>query len=172
MFQQAIGCEKTCASDHIVTAKVLEDFGEFYATNGKPYKAEQLWEQALKGYEKVVGPERVATFGPALETMFMGNLFACCKDPERARAMYIRSLAGHQKAFGDDHPRCQDIRQELRSLRASPAKRSTSAANVNITTTATSDSTAAAPKGTGSINVKDTPESKRRRLFERLPIRE
>ena len=91
-----------------------------YADQGKLGEAEKMYQRALQGYEKALGPEIAASYVPALNTVYnLGLLFASQGDIDRARAMYSRALLGYQRVFGHDHPRCQSLRGCLANLETS-----------------------------------------------------
>ena len=74
----------------------IHGFGMLYAGLGKLVEAEKMYQRALEGYEKALGPENAALYIPALNTIYnLGLLFSSQDDVDRARAMYSRALTGY-----------------------------------------------------------------------------
>lgn len=62
--------------------------------------AEQMYQRALAGYEKAVGPDHAST----LETVHnIGVLYRVQCKLDQAERMYQRALSGFEKALGPDH---------------------------------------------------------------------
>jgi tetratricopeptide (TPR) repeat protein len=63
-------------------------------------KAEQMYDRALAGYEKALGPDHTST----LNTVHaLGILYRDQGKLDTAEQMYNRALAGYEKALGPDH---------------------------------------------------------------------
>ncbi|KAL2817330.1 hypothetical protein BJX63DRAFT_385723 [Aspergillus granulosus] len=74
--------------------------GNLYDNQGKLKEAEEMYQRALAGYEKALGPNHTST----LDTV--NNLGILYKDQgklEEAEEMYQRALAGYKRALGPDH---------------------------------------------------------------------
>jgi len=81
---------------------------------GKLGEAEKMYLRALEGYEKAVGPRDTLTFIPVLNTIWgLASLFDRQDKVAEAGAMHSKALSGYHKVFGNDHPRCQTLREKL-----------------------------------------------------------
>jgi len=90
--------ENTDLGDEFLEA--CETFGDFYSDHGRLGDAEMMYNRALTGYEKELGPEHTFTLNTVNS---LGNLY---KDQGRlkdAETMYNRALAGYEKALGPEH---------------------------------------------------------------------
>ncbi|KAF6793061.1 NB-ARC domain-containing protein [Colletotrichum musicola] len=78
--------------------------GQLYSNQGRLKEAEAMYERALQGKEKALGPDHTSTLSTVNN---LGNLY---KDQDRlkeAEAMYERALQGYEKAFqGKSRFRC------------------------------------------------------------------
>ncbi|KAM3066460.1 hypothetical protein ACMFMG_012045 [Clarireedia jacksonii] len=93
--------------------------GVLYDSQGKLVEAEQMYQRALQGYEKVVGTDNITTYIPALNTIWnYGSLFEHQADIAKARAMYSKALLGYEQVFGPEHPGSQSSRYKLYTLDA------------------------------------------------------
>ncbi|KAI9858058.1 MAG: hypothetical protein M1813_007870 [Trichoglossum hirsutum] len=75
-------------------------FGYFYDNQGRLAEAEAMYERALAGYEKALGPDHTSTLYAVNN---LGNLYSSQGRLTEAEAMYERALAGFEKALGPDH---------------------------------------------------------------------
>ncbi|KFA81334.1 hypothetical protein S40288_08305 [Stachybotrys chartarum IBT 40288] len=76
------------------------NFGFLYADQGQLKKAEEMYNRALKDYEKAWGSEHIST----LETVnSLGNLYAGQGRLKEAEDMYNRALEGKEKVRGPEH---------------------------------------------------------------------
>ncbi|KAJ5546496.1 hypothetical protein N7494_004081 [Penicillium frequentans] len=74
--------------------------GDLYSDQGKLKEAEEMYQRALAGYEKALGPDHPAT----LNTMnSLGILYKHQGDLKGAEEMYQRALAGKEKTLGPYH---------------------------------------------------------------------
>ena len=104
LMQHADRCLKMVVMDEIWIMKgdewILHRLGLLYADQGRLSDAEAMYERALRGYEKALGPEHTSTLSTVNN---LGNLY---KDQGRlsdAEAMYERALQGYEKALGPEH---------------------------------------------------------------------
>jgi tetratricopeptide (TPR) repeat protein len=67
---------------------------------GKLQEAEAMYQQALAGYQKVLGPDHTSTLA-AINNL--GTLYSRQGKLQEAEAMHQQALAGYQKALGPDH---------------------------------------------------------------------
>jgi tetratricopeptide (TPR) repeat protein len=81
-------------------AWACHNLGFLYASQGKLAEAEQMYQRALRGYEKARGPEHTST----LDTVNnLGNLYKNQGKLADAEQMYQRALRGYEKAWGPEH---------------------------------------------------------------------
>jgi tetratricopeptide (TPR) repeat protein len=82
------------------TVGAIHNLGDLYAAQGKLDKAEEMYEQALAGYEKTLGRDHTSTLNTVNN---LGSLYADQGRLNRAEEMYKRALTGCEKALGRDH---------------------------------------------------------------------
>ena len=100
-------------------AWVLQSFGILYYSQGKLIEAEEMYQRALRGYEKAWGPDHTST----LDTVNnLGLLYASQGKLIEAEKMYQRALPGKEKAWGPDHTSTLDTVNNLGNLYASEGK--------------------------------------------------
>ncbi|KAF2633107.1 hypothetical protein BU25DRAFT_487441 [Macroventuria anomochaeta] len=145
MYTQALeGRWKALGAEHTSTLDSVHCLAILYRDQGKLDKAENMYMQALQGYKKALGedhtsilgtvnnlgdlyreqvyekavvPERISTYVPALNTMWaLGSLSNCLGRVDEARAWYSKALCGYEKMFGESHPKCQPLRDNLLAL--------------------------------------------------------
>ncbi|TVY20228.1 Kinesin light chain 3 [Lachnellula arida] len=81
-------------------ADEYHDLGLFYTDQSKLVEAEQMYQRALQGKEKVWGPEHTST----LDTVNnLGILYADQGKLVEAEQMYQRALQGYENAIGPDN---------------------------------------------------------------------
>ncbi|CEJ57466.1 Putative Pfs, NB-ARC and TPR domain protein (JCVI) [Penicillium brasilianum] len=74
--------------------------GYLYQDQGKPREAEDMYQQALIGREKALGPYHIST----LDTVNnLGNVYRSQGKLKEAEEMYQRALVGYEKTLGPDH---------------------------------------------------------------------
>ncbi|KAJ1337372.1 protein O-GlcNAc transferase [Microdochium nivale] len=78
----------------------LHYLGILYANQGRLAEAEAMYQQALAGKEKAVGPDHTDTLRTVNN---LGNVYKYQGRLAEAEAMYQRALAGCEKALGPDH---------------------------------------------------------------------
>ncbi|KAL2782391.1 hypothetical protein BJX66DRAFT_345881, partial [Aspergillus keveii] len=77
-----------------------DGIGNLYFDQGKLKEAEKMYQRALAGYDKALGPDHTST----LDTVNnLGNLYSNQGRLKEAEEMYQRALAGYEKALGPDH---------------------------------------------------------------------
>ena len=90
------GTDKECRRE-VLDAIVW--LGLLYSDQGKLDEAEKMYQRALQGYEKALGPEHTSTLNT------VNNLGILYKDQgklDEAEKMYQRALQGYEKALGVD----------------------------------------------------------------------
>ncbi|KAI0402570.1 kinesin light chain [Xylaria palmicola] len=76
------------------------NLGNLYSNQGKLKEAEEMYQRALQGDEKALGPDHTST----LDTVNnLGNLYSDQGKLKEAEEMYKRALQGKEKALGPDH---------------------------------------------------------------------
>jgi tetratricopeptide (TPR) repeat protein len=79
---------------------VLHSLGDLYSDLRRLNEAEKMYQRALQGYEKTLGPDNTLT----LDTVNnLGLLYADLGRLKEAEKMYQRALQGCEKALGPDH---------------------------------------------------------------------
>ncbi|KAK2752266.1 NB-ARC and TPR domain protein [Colletotrichum kahawae] len=94
-------------------AWIFYNLGILYKDQGRLKQAEAMYELALRGYEKALGPDHTSTLAT------VNNLGSLYKDQGRlkeAEAMYERALQGCEKAQGPDHTSILDTVNNLGRL--------------------------------------------------------
>ena len=79
---------------------LFHTFGLFFADQGKLAEAEKMYQQALEGKEKTLGPEHTSTLNTFNN---LGNLYADQGKLAKAEKIYQRVLKGYEKALGPEH---------------------------------------------------------------------
>lgn len=95
------GFEKGLGPDHPSTLNPVNNLGNLYRDQGKLVEAEKMYQQALQGYEKALGPENILHYLPALNTAYnLGRLHSNQGEGDTAKFMYSRALIGYETVFG------------------------------------------------------------------------
>jgi tetratricopeptide (TPR) repeat protein len=74
--------------------------GRLYQDQGKLAQAEEMYQQALQGYKKSLGPEHTSTLNTVNN---LGNLYNDQGKLGQAEEMYQQALQGYEKALGLEH---------------------------------------------------------------------
>ncbi|KXX75712.1 Kinesin light chain [Madurella mycetomatis] len=78
----------------------IHDLGSLYVDQGRVQEAEAMYQQALQGKERALGPDHTST----LDTINnLGCLYRNQGRLQEAEAIYQRALQGTGKALGPDH---------------------------------------------------------------------
>ncbi|KAN0072988.1 HET domain containing protein [Elaphomyces granulatus] len=97
----------------------LHGLGLLYADQGKLDEAEKMYQRALQGYEKALGPDHTSTL---LTVNNLGLLYADQGKLDEAEKMYQRALQGYEKALGPDHTSTLHTVNNLGNLYADQGK--------------------------------------------------
>jgi tetratricopeptide (TPR) repeat protein len=118
MYQRALqGYEKAWGLEHTSTLDTVNNLGLLYAGLGRLDEAEKMYQRALQGYEKAIGPKSISTYIPALNNKWaIANLSIHQGHIEDARIRFAEVLLGYQKVYGNNHPRCRELRDFLAEL--------------------------------------------------------
>jgi tetratricopeptide (TPR) repeat protein len=76
------------------------NLGLLYSSQGKLAEAEQMYQRALQGEEKTLGPEHISTLKTVNK---LGALYADQDKLAEAEQMYQRALQGYEKALGAEN---------------------------------------------------------------------
>lgn len=94
-------------------AWVCYDLGILYHTQGKLTQAEQMYQAALKGFEKALGPDHT----PTLDVVnYLGFIYMLQGKVTEAEQIFQRVMKGYKKAFGLEHTSIIDMFNALGSL--------------------------------------------------------
>jgi tetratricopeptide (TPR) repeat protein len=74
--------------------------GNLYSDQGKLKEAEEMYQRALVGYDKALGPDHTSTL---FTVNSLGNIYRNQGKLKEAEEMFQRALAGYEKALGPDH---------------------------------------------------------------------
>ncbi|KAJ5110529.1 FAD-binding monooxygenase [Penicillium argentinense] len=72
-----------------------------YYDQGKLEKAEEMYQRALAGYEKTLGPDHPSTLASVSN---LGLVLDSQGKYEEAEAMHRRALEGYKEVLGREHP--------------------------------------------------------------------
>jgi tetratricopeptide (TPR) repeat protein len=87
--------------------------GNLYLGQGKLKEAEEMYQRALAGKEKALGPDHIST----LDTVNnLGVLYKNQRKLKEAEGMYQRALTGYEKALGPNHSKTRIVANNLVSL--------------------------------------------------------
>ncbi|KAJ5929141.1 hypothetical protein N7454_006989 [Penicillium verhagenii] len=90
------------SDDSIELLGALYGLGDLYSDQGKLKEAEKMYQQALAGKEKALGPDHIST----LDTVSnLGSLYSEQDKLEEAEELYQRAMAGKKKTLVPDHDR-------------------------------------------------------------------
>ncbi|THV81049.1 hypothetical protein D6D29_05692, partial [Aureobasidium pullulans] len=98
--------------DH-VPVWVFSKLGNLFASHDVFTEADRMYERALAGYEKALGPEHTSTLDTVRN---LGLLYSGQGKLAEAEKMYERALAGFEKALGPKHTSILDTVRSLGSL--------------------------------------------------------
>ncbi|KAJ5281307.1 hypothetical protein N7478_006679 [Penicillium angulare] len=90
----------SAAADNIAVLGGLHRLGSLYSDQGRLKEAEEMYQRALAGYEKVLGPDHMSTLDIVND---LGNLYSDQEKLKEAEEIYQRALVGYEKALGLDH---------------------------------------------------------------------
>jgi tetratricopeptide (TPR) repeat protein len=90
-----------------------------YRKQGKLKEAEEMYQRALAGCEKVLGPDHTSTL---LTVNNLGDLYYDQDKLREAEERYEQALAGYEKPPGLDHTRARRLAERLNALRFADVK--------------------------------------------------
>ncbi|KAH8598606.1 hypothetical protein B0O99DRAFT_567078 [Bisporella sp. PMI_857] len=103
LLQHAARCSYMFSNSLVANdglADECHNLGLLYADQGKLVEAEQMYQRALQGYEKVWGPDHTSTLAMVNN---LGNLYRNQDKLVEAEQMYQRALHGYEKVWGPAH---------------------------------------------------------------------
>ncbi|KAI9875812.1 MAG: hypothetical protein M1830_007957 [Pleopsidium flavum] len=83
-----------------IDSNALFNLGMLYRPQGKLAEAEVMYQQALTGYEKMLGPEHKSTLDTIND---LGLLYMDQGKVSEAEVMYQQALTGYKKVLGPEH---------------------------------------------------------------------
>ncbi|KAI9861251.1 MAG: hypothetical protein M1813_005424 [Trichoglossum hirsutum] len=97
-------------SDIVSLRGSASTFAIFYQIHDRYQEAEAMYERALAGYEKALGPEHTSTLSAVNN---LGSLYWDQGRLAEAEAMYERALTGYEKVLGPGHTSTLDMINNL-----------------------------------------------------------
>ncbi|KAH8645433.1 hypothetical protein BX600DRAFT_490824 [Xylariales sp. PMI_506] len=89
---------------------LYEGQGVLYRSQNKLQEAEEMYLRALRGYEKVWGPDHTSTLNTVNN---LGDLYRHQGKLQEAEELYLRAFRGKEKAYGPDHTSTLDTVNNL-----------------------------------------------------------
>ncbi|KAH7119384.1 hypothetical protein B0J13DRAFT_532484 [Dactylonectria estremocensis] len=118
MREALAGADVWYIGDELVMGS-LHMLGLLYSDQGKFKEAEEMYERALEGKEKALGPHHTSTL---MTVNNLGNLYSDQGKFKEAEEMYERALEGKEKALGLHHTSTLDTVNNLGNLYNSQGK--------------------------------------------------
>ncbi|KAI1317973.1 hypothetical protein F5Y16DRAFT_414531 [Xylariaceae sp. FL0255] len=134
MYQRVIrGCEKTSSNPRNWLMSSLEalpstndylnslqqERERIFNNQGKLKEAKDMYQWALRGREKALGPDHTSTLSTVNN---LGNLHRDQGKLREAKEMYQRTLRSYQTGVGPDHPRTQTVYGKQSNAEAMPIR--------------------------------------------------
>ncbi|KAJ3575070.1 hypothetical protein NPX13_g4158 [Xylaria arbuscula] len=95
------------------TSWIFYNLGILYSNQGKLKEAEEMYQRALQGYEKALGPDHTSTLNTVNN---LGLLYSNQGKLKEAEEMYQRALQGYQTIYGLNHPGTHVILNNIQQL--------------------------------------------------------
>ncbi|KAK3947446.1 hypothetical protein QBC32DRAFT_270796 [Pseudoneurospora amorphoporcata] len=89
-----------CNIEDITIGHATHSLGNLYSDQGQLKEAETIYQRALEGYKKALGPDHTSTLNTINN---LGNLYSNQGRLKEAETIYQRALEGYEKALGPDH---------------------------------------------------------------------
>lgn len=103
--------------NHATTLTTVNNLGAVYHRQGNFSKAEAMYQLALQGYDKALGPDAVRTFLPALDTIEnLGDLYSALNDKNKATLCYEQAEHGVSRVFGTTSPQYLRLSEKMNKL--------------------------------------------------------
>ena len=116
LLQHASRCLELVIKDRVEECDIewaLHCIGNLYSDQDKLVKAELMYDRALRGYEKALGPEHQSTLNTVNS---LGTLYSSQGKLVEAEKMYDRALRGHEKVLGPEHTSTLNIVNSVGNL--------------------------------------------------------
>jgi tetratricopeptide (TPR) repeat protein len=97
----------------------LNGIGNLYSNQAKLKEAEEMYQRALAGYEKALGPDHTSTLDTVKN---LGLLYKHQGKLQEADEMYERALASYEKVLGPGHSKTRMVSKSLASLAITSAE--------------------------------------------------
>ncbi|KDN63349.1 hypothetical protein CSUB01_12095 [Colletotrichum sublineola] len=94
-------------------AWMFQSIGDLYFDQGRPNDAGTMYEWALQGHEKALGPDNELTLTSVGN---LGLLYSAQGRLKEAEAMYERAFEGYEKGLGPDHKKTINTASNLGSI--------------------------------------------------------
>ncbi|KMK63757.1 hypothetical protein Y699_09530 [Aspergillus fumigatus Z5] len=91
---------RCCTDTDIAVWGAFDGLGDLYSNQGKLKEAEEMYQRALAGFKKALGPDHTFTLSAVNN---LGALYLEQGKLKEAEEMYQRALAGFKRALGPDH---------------------------------------------------------------------
>ncbi|KAJ5313205.1 uncharacterized protein N7443_000089 [Penicillium atrosanguineum] len=101
---------RNCLGHDISVWGAFQGLGNLYTVQGMLNEAEAMYDRALAGYEKALGPDHTSTLNTFNN---LGSLYRDQGKLKEAEEMFERALAGKKKALGPDHTSTLDTVNNL-----------------------------------------------------------
>ncbi|KAF2466855.1 uncharacterized protein BDR25DRAFT_71181 [Lindgomyces ingoldianus] len=98
--QRDCGMDRSRSEEKAVILVAIRRLGRLYMDQGKLNEAEKMYEQALRGYQRALGPKHRSTLHAVNN---LGLLFANQGKLDVAKKMYEQALQGYEEALGPKH---------------------------------------------------------------------
>ncbi|KAK1780357.1 hypothetical protein QBC45DRAFT_111801, partial [Copromyces sp. CBS 386.78] len=99
-----------CNIEDITIVYATHSLGDLYLDQGRLKEAETMYQRALEGKEKALGPDHTSTLDIVNN---LGLLYKAQGRLKEAETMYQRALEGYEKALGPDHTSTLDTVNNL-----------------------------------------------------------
>jgi len=106
-------------SQHEPPPWAMHCLGDTLSRQGKLEEAERMYQRALAGKEKALGPDHTSTLGTVNN---LGLLYSDQGKLEEAEQMYQRALLSYQCIYGPSHERVTATSKKLASTRSKKGK--------------------------------------------------
>ncbi|KAI0554134.1 kinesin light chain [Xylaria curta] len=110
LLSHATVCSAAITDDDDGLAWAFHKLGDLYADKGKLSEAERMYLRALRGKEKVHGPDHELTLDTVND---LGIVYKNQGKLSEAERMYLRALRGKEKVHGPDHESTLDTVNNL-----------------------------------------------------------
>jgi tetratricopeptide (TPR) repeat protein len=119
LYERALRIEKDALGQHPATADTMSSMGASYSKKGQNKKAIELFEQALRIYERTVGRmHRNAAYAISC----MSTAYYHLGDLVKAEELGKEALVIREKTLGPDHKETKKARDELDNIQKAKSR--------------------------------------------------